>query len=279
MRCEVYKTIGDVQLSITLHEPAGRNAPTPAIVFFFGGGWTSGNVEQFEQHCIHFASRGMLATRADYRVKSRHGVSPFECVADARSAVRWLRARAGELNIDTGRVAAAGGSAGGHLAANTAIDSHCDHPDDDLSIAATPQALVLFNPVLDTVPASWGDKAHNDNVARLLEKFGTRGQTVSPMHNVHAGWPPTIIFHGQEDQTVPFTQPQRFADLMRDAGNTCHLVGYRGKGHGFFNHHRDRACYHDTLRRADAFLTSLGWLDPQSTNESSSHASVHADLS
>src|SRR5262245_2253053 len=70
---EVYKRIGDVTLSLWLYTPSGHKPQDkrPAIVFFFGGGWANGTPKQFEQHCKHFASRGMVAITADYRVASR----------------------------------------------------------------------------------------------------------------------------------------------------------------------------------------------------------------
>ena len=70
----------------------------PAIVFFFGGGWTGGSPGQFEQQCKYLASRGMVAITADYRVASRHNVKAMCCVADAKSAIRFRaqeRGRAG----------------------------------------------------------------------------------------------------------------------------------------------------------------------------------------
>ena len=94
-RTEVYKTVGDVKLSLSIFEPAtGPKTGRPAIVFFFGGGWTNGSPAQFEQQCRHLASRGMVAITADYRVASRHQVKPVACVADAKSALRWVRANA-----------------------------------------------------------------------------------------------------------------------------------------------------------------------------------------
>ena len=116
-----YKQIGDVKLSLHIFSPKSHKPSdkTPAIVFFFGGGWNGGTTSQFATHCQYLASRGMVAAVADYRVKSRHKTSPFECVMDGKSAVRWLRANADKLGIDPNRIAAGGGSAGGHVAAAT----------------------------------------------------------------------------------------------------------------------------------------------------------------
>src|SRR5262249_6559933 len=111
-----------VALEIHVHLPPDwkKEDKRPAIVFFFGGGWTSGTVKQFEPQASYLASRGMIAARADYRVKSRHDVTPDACVEDAKSAVRWLRQNTAMLGVDPDRIVASGGSAGGHIAACTA---------------------------------------------------------------------------------------------------------------------------------------------------------------
>jgi dipeptidyl aminopeptidase/acylaminoacyl peptidase len=80
------------------------------------------------------------------------------------------------------------------------------------------------------------------------------------VHHVRAGVPPTMIFHGTEDTTVPFENVERFQKRMHAHGNRCELIPYEGKGHGFFNYARDRAIYDDTIRRADSFLRELGYL-------------------
>ncbi|HEV3028839.1 MAG TPA: alpha/beta hydrolase, partial [Planctomycetota bacterium] len=119
---QVYKKTeqGDLKISISFPEDWKASDRRPVIVFFFGGGWTQGTVQQFAPQAAYLAKRGMVAARADYRVKSRHQVTPDKCVEDAKSAVRWLRKNAATLGIDPEKVVAAGGSAGGHLAACTA---------------------------------------------------------------------------------------------------------------------------------------------------------------
>ena len=117
-----YKKTKQANLAIYVHYPPGWKEADkrPAIVFFFGGGFQFGSVKQFEPQAAYFASRGMVAARADYRVKSRHGVEPDACVEDAKSAVRWLRQNAAKLGIDPNRIVASGSSSGGYLAACSA---------------------------------------------------------------------------------------------------------------------------------------------------------------
>ncbi len=97
----VYKKIGNDELKMYLFAPSESAQPQPAakpaIVFFFGGGWTNGSPNQFEQQCRYLASRGMIAITADYRVASRQKVKAVECVKDAKSAIRYVREHASEL--------------------------------------------------------------------------------------------------------------------------------------------------------------------------------------
>lgn len=266
-RTETYKTVGDVKLDLTIQLPEGWK-PTdkrPAIVFFFGGGWTGGTPTQFENHCRYLASRGMVAMAADYRVKSRQNVQPIACVADAKSAIRWVRANAAKLGIDPDRIAAGGGSAGGHLAAAVATLPGLDDPADDKSVSCVPAALVLFNPALVLAPVE-GVDSKGFEARATAERFGCEPKEISPIHHVKAGIAPTIIFHGKADTTVPYASAELFTAKMKAAGNRCELVGAEGQPHGYFNFGRNESKYaFETLLAADKFLTSLGWLKDEPT--------------
>ena len=262
-RAEIYKKIGDVELPIHIFEPANHKTgdKRPAIVFFFGGGWQGGSPAQFQHQCSYLASRGMVAMTAEYRVQSRHGVRAVSCFRDAKSAIRWVRKNAERLGIDPNRVAAGGGSAGGHLAGALGTIAQFDEEGEDTSISATPNALVLFNPVLVLAPVEGhGNKAW-DKLGSLGERMGVEPKMLSPYHHVRKGQPPTIIFHGQNDTTVPYFTSELFDQKMKEQGNRCELIGYPGQSHGFFNYGRgDNKYFVETLKRTDAFLVSLGYL-------------------
>ncbi len=268
---EVYRTVGDVELRMYLCNPDGHTADDrrPAIVFFFGGGWRAGSPQQFLPHCRYLAERGMVAAVADYRVASRHGVTADECVKDAKSAVRWLRANADRLGIDSDRIAAGGGSAGGHLAAATAtLPAHDPDPD---GVSPVPNALVLFNPATVLAPVD-GDpmptEEERERFEALTERFGAPPESMSPYHHLREGLPPTILFHGQADETVPHSTADRFCRGLRKHRARCDFVSYHDQGHGFFNFGRGEGeeknkWYEDTVSRMDGFLYSLEWLDPK----------------
>jgi len=102
----VYKHASGTDLKISMVYPDNyrKGKKYPAIVFFFGGGWRQGTVQQFAHHCEYLASRGMIAMTANYRVQSRNGTSPFDAVEDARSAMRWIKEHAKELGINKKKI-------------------------------------------------------------------------------------------------------------------------------------------------------------------------------
>lgn len=254
-RVATYKKIGDTKLTLHIFTPPKHKAdePKPAIVFFFGGGWANGSPRQFYPQCAHLASRGMVAISAAYRIKNKHGTSPVKSTLDAKSAMRYVRTHAKELGIDPNRIAAGGGSAGGHLALMTAFNTDLNDPSDDLSVSCRPNALVLFNPALDGGPGTLCNKL-----------FGDDWKSLSPMHNVRPTPPPAIIMQGTKDKLIPVSDAEKFTAQMKEAGGTCTLKLYKDQPHGFFN----KLKYEETLEEADRFLTSLGYLSkPQ--NQSS----------
>lgn len=135
-RIVTYKTASEFELQLHIFNPHGHAATDqrPAIVFFFGGGWSGGTPKQFYQQAREVADLGMVAIPADYRVKSRNKTSPFESVADAKSAIRWVRQHAKELGVDPNKIVGTGGSAGGHVAACTGVIEGNEEAGEDLSI-------------------------------------------------------------------------------------------------------------------------------------------------
>lgn len=265
-RVEVYKEVGPAQLRIYIYEPAGHKATdrTPAVVFFFGGGWQNGSPGQFEQHCRYLAARGMVAMTADYRVGSRQGAKAIDCVRDAKSAVRWIRANAVRLGVDANRIAAGGGSAGGHIAAAAGTIRELDEPGEDRSVSSVPNALVLFNPAIALAPFEGQKPFEGDQAARIAERMGADPQSISPAHHVRKGAGPAIVFFGTSDRLM--AGGEYFCSQMKQAGNRCELVKYEGQPHGFFNFGRSANKYFlETLEAADAFLVSLGYLRGQPT--------------
>lgn len=256
-RSVTYKSLDGIELKLDVFEPEGLKSTDhrPAIVFFFGGGWSGGSTKQFYQQAEAMAAQGMVAFSADYRVKGRNKTTPFECVKDGKSAIRWVRQHAAEFGIDPARIVAAGGSAGGHVAACTGVIEGNEEAGEDAGVSSVPNAMILFNPVLDTTDKGYGAKSFKPE----------QQTTISPCHHVRKGIVPTLLFHGTADKTVPFENAERFTRLMKEAGNECVLVSFEGKDHGFFNGSFFRksngdADYEVTMQRSIEFLKAHGIL-------------------
>lgn len=212
----IYKKTPQEDLCLYLLRPERKTKKAlPAIIYFTGGGWVNGTVDSQIANAAWFRDQGIIGITADYRVKSRHGTTPVECIRDAKSAVRYVRAHAKELGIDLYKIIVAGGSAGGHLAACTAIEGG-DEPGEDLTISSKANALVLHNPVLG-------------------EGFGatffSEHPEFSPILNLRKGWPPTILSCGTEDKTTPYLVAEKYTRLMIESGNTCELIPVKDAVH------------------------------------------------
>ena len=239
----IYKKTGCTELMLRLYYPDENDLSKkkPAIVFYFGGGWKTGTISHFELQSRYLASKGYIAVTPEYRTGSEHGTTPFECVADAKDALCYLWKKSGELGINPDRIAVSGGSAGGHLAACTAILTDTEF--DGMYICKIPKAMVLFNPVCDTSVKGYGS-----------EYIGDRHLEISPAHHVRKGLPPALIFHGTSDSIVPYDSAAGFCGKMKEAGNECEMVSYPGRDHGFFNKGISESDYYDTLYRMEKFL-------------------------
>lgn len=244
----VYKQVGDRKLVVHVHYPPDwkQGDKRPGMIFFFGGGWSSGKVSQFREQAEYFALRGIVTAIADYRVKSRDGVTPDACVADARSAIRWMRGKAGELGMDPDKLITSGGSAGGHLAACAIIKESVESETDDLSVPTMPCAMVLFNPVLDFEQESLLSRLNNDQ---------TLSRRISPLFHLNKDTPPALIVFGTKDRLKAHGDAYWTRAKKLGIRAEAHLAD--GQGHGFFNRSpwRER-----TLLAADRFLASLGLL-------------------
>ena len=244
----VYKKASGIDLKLHVFEPEKKpDKPVAAIVFFFGGGWVGGTPSQFFRQSAYLAQRGMVAMSAEYRTKGRGNATPYQCVEDGKSAVRYIRAHAKELGIDPKRIAAGGGSAGGHVAAATGTTTAFEAPGEDLKISSRPNAMVLFNPVYDNSKKGYGYSRVKD-----------RWKEISPMHNITRDTPPAIVFLGDRDKLIPVKTALDFQARMVKCGVRSELHVYKDKPHGFFN---APDYVRATMFLADEFLASLGYLE------------------
>lgn len=247
-----YKRVDGRDLKLYVLAPSKAGGPFPAIVFFHGGGWRGGRPTQFNHQAARLVERGMVAVQVEYRLLKREGkVPPEVCVRDAKSAMRWVRAHAAQWNIDPRRIAAGGGSAGGHLAAFTGLVDGLDDPADNTAVSPKPAALALFNPVFDNGPTGYG-----------YDLIGERYKEFSPLHNIRKGIPPAIVFVGSQDKLLPVATVKAFCEHARAVGAKCEYRVYQDQPHGFFNYREegDNRYYKETLAETERFFEALGWI-------------------
>lgn len=247
-RSVVYKQVGGRDLMLHIFNPAGHKKTDrrAAIVVIHGGGWTGGTPRWFYPISDHFAKLGVVGISIEYRLlKKGTNVTVFDCVRDGRSAIRYVRQHAAELGIDPDRIIASGGSAGGHVAAGTALFENVNEAGEDLTISAIPNALVLLYPVIDTGEKGYGQK-----------KIGERWKELSPVDNVRAGLPPTLIFHGDGDTVTPYAGAALFHQRMLEAGNDSILITHPGGVHGYLIF--DLKLYEEGMLTATRFLQARG---------------------
>ena len=109
----VYGKGGGRDLKLDLFLPKQGEEPRPGIVFVHGGGWQGGSRAAFQRQAAYLAGKGYVGACIEYRLS---GEATFPAaIEDCKCAVRWLRANAGTYKVDPERIAACGGSAGGHL--------------------------------------------------------------------------------------------------------------------------------------------------------------------
>lgn len=221
MEERIYKKTEQGDLSIRIYRPSASGKSRPAILFFFGGAWKGGNLDQFRTHAEHLARHDMVAACAEYRVSSRHKTTPIECVKDGRSAYRWLKANGPDYGIDTARIAVGGGSAGGHVALCVTLAEAINEASDDLSVSCDPSLLALFNPVCDATAWMDGFKDRDEALS------------ISPVHLVNTQIPPSTMCYGSEDRMIE--EGRELVRLSHKLGVESELHIADGEKHAFFN--------------------------------------------
>ena len=246
----IYKKIDTVALKLWIQYPEKVKKREPAIIFFHGGGWNNGTADQFLPQAEYLAKKGMIVIRASYRLKNIHGTTPKEALEDAKSAMRYLRNNAAQLHIKSNKIAAGGGSAGGHLAAAAFTSLEINDPKDPIKVSSKPNSLVLFNPVIDNGPNGYGYE-------RIKEWF----PDISPIHGITKKFPPTIVFLGTKDPLIPVSTGELFRDKINAAGGKCELFLFEGAVHGFFGWKDGKNPYYfETLEKTEIFLRKQGYL-------------------
>ncbi len=221
----LYRTTGTEPMRLHVFKPEGWKPEDrrPALVFFFGGGWVKGSPEKSASWAKAAAAEGYVGIAPDYRCKDRFDTTPLESVADGRASVRWIQDHAKELGIDPTKIAVGGNSAGGLLALWTAIEKSPPGSSPDEAPKGKPAVVFLTAAVSDTSTAT----------GYAPQRFGANTDALSAVLQLDAKMPPTLVFHGDADATVPYKQSVALRDKLVATGNVCELVTVPGGTHNF----------------------------------------------
>jgi acetyl esterase/lipase len=262
----VYARPGDVALQLDLARPTSGKGPFPLVVCLHGGAWQIGHRAAHHRTIRLLARHGYVAATVSYRLAPKHRF-PAQ-IEDAKAAVRYLRSRAKELNIDPTKVGALGDSAGGHLALLLGLTDPKDGLEGsgaDPKLSSKVRAVVNFYGPTDLrtwKPTPAGEKMLRTGLRGkggddlLRDACGTadrKSATVarmSPLTYVDRRDPPVLTLQGSNDDLVPLSQAKRLHEALKKAGVAEKLVVLEGQGHGWGGKERDRT---DRLM--------LGWFD------------------
>ena len=228
-----YVPNGHERQKLDLYVPENSERPLPLIIWIHGGGWRYGTKEDCP--VLPWTREGYVVASIDYRL-SQDARFPAQ-IEDCKAAIRWLRTNAAQYKIDPDRVAAWGGSAGGHLASllGTAGDV-TEWEQGHAAGSSRVQAVIDWFGRADLTQACT-DPVLGDSPSALLiggsgPGFAELARKASPITHVSADDPPFLIMHGDMDNVVPLSQSRAFAEALRAAGVKVKLVVLKGVGHG-----------------------------------------------
>ena len=244
----VYGTADGIDLKLDIGKPEGKG-PFPVILFFHGGGWQQGDKWHMHKWIQKFATLGYVGVSVGYRFAPRFKW-PAQ-VHDAKQAVRYMRAHAGELNIDPSRIGAMGESAGAYLALMLGVTNPGDSLEGtmDRDVSSRVQAVVSYFSATDftikglpLTPALEADmlKYYNKSLKEVRDEFtGASGpndpilKKISVVSYVDQGDPPVLMFHGDSDPFSSLEHPRRLQAALEKAKVPNQLVIVKGGGHGW----------------------------------------------
>ena len=246
-----YKEEDGVIREMEIHFPRDHDPSTesvPGIIMFHGGGWGGGKRDQFRYLCNYFANRGLVAATVSYRLATKtydgDGSRKRVCVTDAKSAIRWYKQHAKELGIDSHRIIAGGGSAGGHISLLATTNHELNDPHDDSSYDTSVAAYLLFNPALGMADA--------------------KDSEIDFLQHIRPDFPPAIVFFGSKDEKWLKGWNTAYEKMQSLNIHSVEFWIAEGQQHSFFN----KQPWQDiTIRASDEFLKTHGLIQGETTLE------------
>lgn len=246
-----YKEEDGVTREMEIHFPRDHDPSTesvPGIIMFHGGGWGGGKRDQFRYLCNYFANRGLVAATVSYRLATKtydgDGSRKRVCVTDAKSAIRWYKQHAKELGIDSHRIIAGGGSAGGHISLLATTNHELNDPHDDSSYDTSVAAYLLFNPALGMADA--------------------KDSEIDFLQHIRPDFPPAIVFFGSKDEKWLKGWNTAYEKMQSLNIHSVEFWIAEGQQHSFFN---KQPWQNITIRASDEFLKTHGLIQGETTLE------------
>lgn len=239
----MYGMAGETKLLLDAYTPEDSTVKHPAILLIHGGGWSGGDKRYYAPMGRVLAGKGYATFSINYRLLTSTANKYPAQLDDAQRAVRWVRAHAGDYNIDPARMGALGDSAGGYLVAMLGTRDTRDNSDAALaSFSSRIQCVVdFYGPADFTVPLT--EATANPLGAAIVANFlGKKaGEAVdlykesSPVTYVDKRSAPFLIIHGTTDPLVPVSQSEHLYEALHSAGIPTTLLLVYKQGHGFLN--------------------------------------------
>ena len=248
-------------LRLDLFSPKKGDGPFPAVIFISCAGWRAGTRSNFWRQGAYLAERGFVAATTGCRPApgSRYPTQ----LNDALAGIRWLRTHAKEHKVDAERIAVAGGSAGGHIAALIGANRWNGSDWSGVPVNLRVRAAVIFNGVFD-IPSYAASGISGVlplvriNLTNLLGATSDENialwRDASPLSHITAQAAPFLLLHGTNDTTVPYTQALDMQRALRAVGVGAELFTAEGAEHAFFNR---PPWYEPTNIRMAEFLTDV----------------------
>ena len=211
----------DPRLTLDVWVPPERSsASLPIVVFFYGGGWVSGERADYGFVGRAFAARGFVTVIPDYRLIPQVRFPAF--VEDGAKALKWTRDRVAEFGGDPARINISGHSAGSYIGAMLSLDRHF------LTNAGIDPAIVcaaaLMSGPYDFYPFT-------EQRGRNALGHWPRPLETQPIKFVRRDAPPMLLMHGAADTVVRPRNSQRLAAALTAAGAQADLKLYPCKSH------------------------------------------------
>lgn len=240
----VYTNAAGTELRLDVAQPQARQSPLPAVLVIHGGAWREGGKEENRKLLADFARRGYVAISPQYRFCPE---SPFPAqVHDVKAAVRWVRANAASLGVDSDSIGAMGFSAGGQLALMLGLTGPADGfegKNASSSPGSGVRAVVSYFAPLDLADPALSEFGKSLVANCLIGNDRSRAALAkksSPLTFVGAGDAPVLAFQGTKDPLVPYRQALRLAEALTAAGVPGRVELLVGAGHGWQGEEYDR---------------------------------------